>query len=202
MISHTKKFIFVHINKTGGTSVERKLKEFQHRLPYRDKHQFLTAHIKGPRNSPSLLSECREKPENYFKFTFVRNPWDKLVSNYFWRGSHLLQNKAWAKTSFKEWVMRKKGFNFKKCMARWNQVEWLCDKEGAIHVDFIGRFERLQKDFNVICTKLNIGPFKLPHVYKTRHKHYSTYYDDETKDFVSHYFKKDIETLNYKFESK
>ena len=180
MISHQHKCIFIHINKTGGTSISKAL-----------------GGGKGAKHASAIRHRVLfpEKFENYFKFTFVRNPWDKILSQYFFRVKDKGRLRALGRSevSFKEFV--KKPFPGIHRV----QLDLLSDDSGKILVDFIGRFENIQDDFNVVCDRVGQKPKKLPHVFRTHHKPYWEYYDEESMSLIAKKYKKDIEYFGYEF---
>lgn len=68
-------------------------------------------------------------------------------------------------------------------------------------VDFIGKFENIQNDFNTVCDLINVTKTCLPHTNKSNHEHYSVYYDDETQKLITDHHIRDLEQYNYDFES-
>lgn len=188
MISDKHKCIFVHIIKTGGTSIGKFFRG-------RKVHKFAKNYKKVVGN---------KKWTNYFKFTFVRNPWDKMVSQYFY-----IQKRKEGKY---ELTVREFILAFESCpeseyingngiAVSFNpiQLPWILDDNGNCLVDFIGRYENLQEDFNTVCDKIGIPRQQLPHKNKSKHKHYTEYYDDETREIVAEKYAKDIEYFGYKF---
>tara|TARA_Y100001938_G_scaffold7351_1_gene9066 strand:+ start:7941 stop:8519 length:579 start_codon:yes stop_codon:yes gene_type:complete len=192
MINHEYKFIFVHIPKTGGTSMECCLGPNAWRNPQKyfigedlETNEWTTHY--------TLLQILKKFPQsqNYFKFAFVRNTWDRLLSAYMYY-SKVREDKF---SSIKEFLQKA------KTRHTWSQLRYISDEDGKIKVDFIGRFEDIEKDFKIICDRIGVQT-SLPHFMTTEHEHYSRYYDDETVDFISKKYADEISYFNYEFEPK
>jgi len=199
MISHPLRCIFVHIQKTGGSSVRQALHMAQHDA---DKHRFASELRAG------YGEACWR---SYFKFAFVRNPWDRLVS--WWR--MIERNAATGRpmNGFQRFVLSRAD-SFEEFLthcdaeypdhdgSKWifrNQVDYISDADGII-VDFVGRFERLQADFAVVCSRLGVPTAAMPHLNRSGHRHYSEYYSQATSALVAARFARDIAAFGYSFE--
>ena len=191
MISDQHRFIFVHLNKTGGTSIEKIFEPQADQKDVRYKHASIAYYA---RKFPRLYRD-------YFKFAFVRNPWDWLVSRYHWsRDKQQLFD-----YSFAEMLGRLQRRVPLAADAPWLEKEALLPQRdrlairGRVAVDFVGRYENLQGDFDVVCARLGIEPRTLPHVFKTHHTRYVDYYDDTTQKIVAQLYAPDIAAFGYRF---
>lgn len=202
IVSHQKRFIFVHINKAAGTSVKTALKPYAdvwHRK-YTLRRLLYVMHLAGPVGDHSTALEIREKfgPDvfdNYFKFAFVRNPWDWQVSQYHYILSHVFHPHHWTVRSlpnfsaFVTWAAK----NDKVV-----QKHYVTDSLGNLLVDYLGRFENLNEDFTEICRLIGVEN-PLPRKNTSPHKDYTYYYDQETMKFVAEHYREDIEMFSYNF---
>lgn len=205
MISHRKRFIFVHIPKSGGTSVTWALRKFgiwQHNAD-----QFESIYYKHAKAS-DLKRMLNSEFDHYFKFTVVRNPWDWAVSNYaFNRGLHgvFLRHTDLAETpKIPGWAA---DWGFKKWLRWWidtcspQQSTLLTDASGRLLVDKVIRFEELAAEFPRLCLRLRIFPRRLPHLYKNEARgRYTDYYDDETSGWIAQHFATDVRNFGYRIE--
>jgi len=182
-------FIFIHINKTGGTSVSKAIG-----MP-RKRH--LHVH--------EVISIVGEKNFNEaFVFCVIRNPWDKVVSHYKYRVKTNQSNMANNHISFKDWVKQTYGSNknpfyYNKPKMFASQSDWLKDSNGVVRVDNIIRFESLNNDYKNIAKHLGLQN-DLPHLNATKKDSYTKYYDQETIEIVRNWFSEDIERFNYSFD--
>jgi hypothetical protein len=79
------------------------------------------------------------------------------------------------------------------------QADWVCDEQGRIMVDYIGRFENLQQSWDDICSALHREKSLLPHVKKSSRGKFRDYYDDESREIIAACFRPDIELFGYTF---
>ena len=210
MINHDNKFIFIHINRTGGTSVEYYFTgetetNFKHFFPLDWKKSF------------------PEEWESYFKFSTVRNPWDKVVSQ--WRfDTSRWGNKHPSFNNFTHFVKYTQGFPLRPQLHALTEPEYINYNDITTRVesniDYIMRFENLHQDFDVLCKKIGIKNSGLPHKYDSylstedspeiapevenggirRQKPYQEFYNDETRDIVARIYDIDIKYFGYTFD--
>jgi hypothetical protein len=216
-ISHPLRTIFVHIPKTAGTSVEAVLGMHGDKSdigikPYfnqvRDEHrlyggelQHLTAsHIRARLRDDVTFRE-------YFKFTIVRNPWDRLVSTCAWSGQKWVNGEQLEPALFNELVQQlHQLFRASQRVASplvlaphlAPQFQWVFDEEQRPLVDFVARYESLEEDWRRICARLDIDA-ALPVRMRSHHRPYRDYYCDETRAMVAEVYARDAELFGYAF---
>ena len=149
--------------------------------------------------------------DNYFVFSFVRNPWGKVVSMYKWMRLHKKERTGHPIIPQLNYYIDKYNiseFSFYNFVTKLIDTKLLwkhlnCDnmlfENGQNKLSFIGRVENFYEDFNIICDKIGIPQQQLPHKNATKHKHYTEYYDDETRQIVAEKYAKDIEYFGYEF---
>jgi hypothetical protein len=144
-----------------------------------------------------------------FKFAFVRNPWDRLVSwyhmirlkgpqNHLWK--YALNNSCDFESFVKNCTQAIYESPFERKSFSYNQYDYVSDAKGRILVDYIGRFENLENDLEqaLRMTKTDT-PVQIPHLNTSQHSRYRDYYNEETRKIVAERFRKDIEFFGYHF---
>ncbi len=213
IISHSRKFVFVHVNKCGGTSMVKAL------VPYLDLERDIVLGGEGfEKQSQKYMKEygiykhssaikirkfLGEKVwDDYYTFAFVRNPWDKILSTYFWflKTHWGEKGKGGAIRRLPDFTayVRSKFLDEKSCS--W----FVYDKEKCI-VDDIFRFEEMQKSFKNVCMNIGIPPANLPFLNATREmrkESYSTYYTAETRSIIEEKYAMDMAHFSYLFDEK
>ena len=144
-----------------------------------------------------------EKFDEYLKFCVIRNPYDKVVSHYYWQTQHPLGQKPIALAdqddiSFSDWL------KFAQDNFLPNNLTISHGFEGKSMCDYFIRYEHLEEDIVKLCEKLGLPDFDINDLPK--HKsgirpdiHYREYYDDETRDIVYSAHRNEIDLFGYEF---
>jgi len=211
MISYELKCIFIHIPKCGGSSIERTLWP---RPEDRNEANLYWGFISKYRNKYQtgglqhlLASQVREEVgatifETFYKFAFVRNPWDRVVSQF----AYMQQ-----RPDLMDYIGMSPGTEFKAYLELIQQkehVQWmpqhkfLLDEDGTLLVDQIGRLESFETDFLSILAKLKLKESaQLSHDNRSERQPITEYYNDcETVEIVADIYSEDIKLLGYCFD--
>lgn len=221
MISKFDNCLFVHVPKVAGQSIENVFLE-RAGLSWNNRAPFLLKPNQNPLLGPPRLAHLTAQEytelgylsvsefQSLYKFAFVRNPWQRILSEYLYRGY---------RCSFKEFLLYRfpkpsddnyvNGDDLYRHVIP--QAHFLCNRQGNLIVDFVGRFESLSKDFQDVSKKITGIPLSLPHKNKTpmrfkglfasRKTHCSDYYCEKTEAFVADYYAQDIELFGYTFDT-
>jgi hypothetical protein len=220
MISHDYKCIFVHIPKTAGSSIEQKLGLFDkldwgvqdHRTisemepkPKTEYYKNIINHLYSIQPRTAIkeflelmnLSLSHKQYNDYFKFSFVRNPWSRAFSWY--KNVMRDERQRMAKgiqhdISFKDFIIK-----YDDQWALKSQLFWLQNSKGKIPFDFIGRYENLTSDFGYVCDQLGIKDKSLPYLLKADNPDYMLSYDGELVDLLNKRYKEEIDIFGFKF---
>ena len=199
LVSDSHKFVLFHYPKTGGSSMTEVLGPYLNPKLNVPKVKFMRwqsdHHIDLIQHRP--ITECIRAaeinatvpsiPKGYFRASFIRNPYSLVVSA--WEG----------KKSFLDFVVNEvvtKKANF----AKWTQFEYLCNDQGNILVDFVGRYEQLETDWQKFCYLVRLPKLELPNLNTSNKGNYRQYYNEKTYRIVNKMFKRDFNFFKYSEE--
>lgn len=221
MISHEHRCIFIHIPKCGGTSIEESLG--YHRLGLRrggQDHRRLVSiqraiwppkyGVYHPAEFARFVKQRRfstkrnytiinrSQFDSYFKFTIVRNPWDRAHSWYRNVVRDPLHRKAFGvqeDCTFAEFM--RANLN---CWALDPQLDWLKDRGGNQAMDYIGRFETLNESYDEVRRSLKLEPVVLKKLLHSEASDYRRDYTDELRELVAKKYAEEIAEFSYSFD--
>lgn len=230
MIVHDLSCVFVHVPKTAGQSIEQVFLDLAG-LTWSTRAPLLLRYNEFPQLGPQSLAHLtaeeyiiykylsRAQFKSYLKFGFVRNPWDRAVSEYYYRKFDM-------KFDFRQFLL-----DYIPAMDLSNlyldshrhiipQARFLYDDNGVKLVDYIGRFEFLDRDFARVCDLVKIERKTLPHRNRSapvrpsssnsihtdslhsclsRVEFYRSHYDKECRQFIRDFYEDDITLFGYRF---
>lgn len=193
------KILFLHIPKTAGSSITAssiKINKIIHPI--------------FPEGAWQKIKEL--SLENYYKIAFVRNPWDRFVSLYYYfynmspthfayKYDHQTVKNIQRFQNFEDFCLNFADFNGSQAFKKFhfmNQHLWTHHKSKCF-LDFLGYFENLNSDLDRLASELNIEIKKIPHLNASVHENYKKYYNDKTMDIVANLYARDISIFNYTF---
>ena len=187
--------IFIHIPKCAGVSINKAL----------------FGNLAGGHTTLEEYLDIFEPSciLSYFKFTIVRNPWDRVVSafNFLKNGGFTENDRAWFNKelkyfkSFDEFVriwLNKE--NIWKYHHFRPQFHYIYDKREKISIDFLGFFENIEEDFSYIVKRLGVD-CTLPKLNESQHIDYKEHYTQKTIEIVATVYSEDINLLGYSFDN-
>ena len=203
MISFKKQFLFVHIPKTAGNSIQSILRDYSEDeiVALRSEQDGIERFgLRNPNykiKKHSTLAEYRgalgeERFRSLYKFACVRNPWDRMVSYYF---TPTQSPETWDRKKFRGMISEAAS------VADYLRLD-RGEEDPFANVDYIMHFENLVDDFRTVCGTLGISPATLPRYNRSGREHYSKYYDDELRELVCTRFAAEIERFGYTFEEQ
>lgn len=214
MIGLKHKFLFMHLPKTAGNSIQNILRQYSEDEIFvgkakQDGVERFGVRSKFGTKKHSRLFEYKKLLDHgtyndLFKFTIVRNPWDRIVSRYSFKN---MEKEVHSKADFE--TIEEAPFDrdeFIKTILTTptlesfllenppgGKLDFLCDTD----LDYVIRFENLQNDFDVVCSRIGMPKALLPVRNQSKHRDYRTYYDAETRDLVYRQHKNEIDYFGY-----
>jgi Sulfotransferase family len=218
-VSHRHQCIFIHIPKTGGTSIETALGMFH---SWKEEN---TTDMFGKIQTPALIAKGWVTrylqhvswaelgnlvpdpiPTRYYSFAWIRNPWDRMVSVFANKDPDLLEHARadglqLAELDFESFLVATLDYLHVHLRP---QHEFILGVQGGPSINFIGRFEHFPADFAALCAALRergslAATPQLPHKNAAVRRHYRDYYNDRTRKLVAKRYGTDIDHFGYTF---
>lgn len=206
IISAKHRYIFFAVPKTGTHSIREALHRYLVKGDWEQQALFgeqlipipEIAAIKHGHVSVTQMKAVFEnhKWDSYYRFAFVRNPFDRFVSTCAFLNRENPQFKSnpllWMKMALDRPIFRE------RILVK-PQSDLLTTAEGELGVNFVGRYEYLQSSLNTVFEHLNLPEVTLERRNSSNHAHYREYYDDHLRDLVAEFYKTDLELFSYEF---
>lgn len=190
VVSHNLKFIFIHIHRTGGTTITNLLRQ-----ELGNKLTFFTQHG----NTATSEKEILDKHADYFTFGFVRNPWERMLSWYSLLNKNNSDTIDQTRQKFQDFLELDQAFGIGDSYFHYNQLDYfpvIKDSTGSIK---IYRYEKFEEETYKLFDHLGFKLNEIPVINPTKPKVYQEFYTAKSKELVAQKCKKDIAYFEYSF---
>jgi hypothetical protein len=190
IISHNSKIIFIHIQRTGGSSIINLLKHHQG-----DNIEIIAQHGNARSEENYLLDAYPQ----YFTFSFVRNPWDRILSWYLLINKESQEKIEQEKIKFERFLNMNLAFKPNDPHFHYNQFDYISNTNGELITNKIYRFEHYDKEIQDLQKTLHFPVIEAHKMNTTWNRDYRNYYTKNSQELIAEKCKKDIEYFNYVF---
>jgi len=191
MISHNPKLIFIHVPKAAGSSIEFALQKYSSVAVSFEANGNAVLKNKHVTAAQVLEAYGKEKYSKYFSFAVARNPWERVVSAFFYLQSINHQGLKGADTVH-DWVMKGDVW----C----EPTSFYVLHKGKMIVDQVLYYDNLDAEFAELCERLEIDTTTLPRNNSSQHQHYRNYFDTSSEKVIAKLFAEDIRHFSFDFD--
>lgn len=206
IVSHLHSFIFVAVPKTGTHSVRQALRAHmgpddmeqarlfvEKQFPIPELARLGHGHLSFQDIRPHLGEEAFA---SYFKFAFVRNPFDRFISYCSFATSREGTFQRDPKKVMRHLLFTAPPHNH---IIFRPQFTFLCGPDGELQADYLGKVENMQASYDEVAQRLGIESTALDHANRSRRGAYKDYYDQELIDGVARIYARDLELFGYDY---
>ncbi len=186
LISHRLKTIFIHVHRTGGTTLTNILLQ-----SLKDEFEILPQHA----SLQNVDDDFLKKHHDYYIFGFTRNPWERIFSWYALIHQQDQRTFAEEKERFEEFVAS----DFTDASFHFNALDYFATKEVELINKHLFRYENLENEIKRLADRLGFKLNKIPTLNNTRARNYREYYTEKSRQLIANKCEKDIRYFNYEF---
>jgi chondroitin 4-sulfotransferase 11 len=191
LFSNKHRVLFIHVSRTGGTTIRELLRACMSDSVGGLRSKQLSQHATANEIAAAFGTDFHA----YFRFAFVRNPWDRLWSWYSLRRSATGDTQMTFDAFLNIWIPPHGPLVLS------SQTDSLYSSSGELLVDALGRYENFASDLKAIFKQAELPLLsEIPCLNASEADHYSRFYSEYGRDLVERAYRADLENFDYRYE--